>query len=237
LEVELAVGKSDYTFDLQKALENALSKDYALCEAGRRLTKSSPEVGMKRRRILVDGDGDNEILLSPLVFKDTGEECTQQSVLASSCVVTTVEFEAYGTDNEDMIMSSLKSITVESSTFDTELMMNGIVDVRFHEANRSNSIDYSNSSVHLRSTSNLTSGQTTMAVVLSLAAVILVAAIILRRSAARRKHMGYGPTYEEQYGNECLGITSLDRMEHSSDSSDTYYSPRIPFPGTSAASI
>jgi hypothetical protein len=76
-----------------------------------------------------------------------------------------------------------------------------------------------------------------MATILSVAATTLVVAFILRRSAARRKRMGYGPTLEEQDGddNYCLGIRSLDRIENSSEGSDRFYSPRLPYP--TAASI
>mmetsp|Transcript_23669 Transcript_23669/g.41578 ORF Transcript_23669/g.41578 Transcript_23669/m.41578 type:complete len:335 (-) Transcript_23669:766-1770(-) len=238
LEVELSAGKTEFIEDLTQALNYALSVSYQLCDARRSLMESS--TGNDRgERQLIEEKG---ILISPISIKETGEECSVQSVLASSCNLALADFEAFGADAGDRVVSSIESVITKNDSFENELMLHGIVGIRIREINRGTNVDASNSSKTIRQANNMSSGQTTMALVLSAAAVTLIVAIILRRGAIRRRHLGYIPTEEEQYDDRyCLGISpreqlcSPDRAEHSSDV-DTYNSTWIPF-STEASSV
>jgi hypothetical protein len=135
--------------------------------------------------------------------------------------------EAYGTEDREAIVASVDLIITDDVTFDGELMVHGIVDVRLVEDTSDGGSSVAASTSSAASSGTVKSSQTVMAVILSVAAVTLVVAIILRQGAKRRRHFAYGPTMEEIYGeSHCLGIRSLEQMEHSSDY-DTHYTESI----------
>lgn len=225
LEVELAVGKTNYSKDLEHALTTALASDdsYSMCDPSRRLakTKASSHTG----RHLQDSPS---IVLSPVIVAETQQSCVAQATSASSCMVATAEMEAFGTQNSQIIAASIDSIVKNDDTFDTELKMIGIVDVRVvPNKNRETNIEASNSAIS-PANSTVRSKQTIMAIVLSVAAVILVVAIILHRGSRKRRHLWYGPTMEETYDeNRCLGIQPRENFQNEMDVvSPTYLSPK-----------
>lgn len=229
LEVELAVGKTNYAKDLEQALTNALASDesYSMCDPSRRLaeTKASSHEG----RHLQDSPS---ILLSPVIVTETQQSCMAQGTSASSCVVATAEMEAFGTQDSRIIAASVDSIAKSDDTFDTKLKMNGIMDVRVvPNTNRATNIESSNSAISATS-STVRSKQTILAIVCSVAAVTLVVALILRRGSRRRRHLWYGPTMEETYDeNQCLGIQPRESFENETDGdSPTYFSSKPEYP-------
>jgi hypothetical protein len=224
LEIELAIGKTDFTEDLEQALTTALDGRYILCDPRRRLSEKStlhPKTRMSQ----------DSILLSPVVVRDTEQSCITKDTSASSCRVAIAEMQAFGTDSSESVVASIESIAKDDTSFDTTLIMKGIVAVRVVEkTNQGNNIEASSATTTSVSKATVRSSHTVMAVVLSVAALTLVIVVIVRRGARRRRHLLYGPTMEKTYSeNQCLGIQPRDSFENSSDN-ETFYSPRVEHP-------
>jgi hypothetical protein len=229
LEVELALGKTEFAKDLEHAITTALAADggYSMCDPSRRLAEiKASSYGIRELE-------ENRILLSPVIVTETAQSCSATDPTASSCRVATAEMEAFGTYNSQIIAASVDAIAKNDASFDTELKMNGIMDVRVvPDTNRGiNNVEESNPAAS-NPKSTVRSTQTVVAIILSVAAVTLVVAIILRRGARRRRHLWYGPTMEETYDeNQCLGIQPRESFESNSDiDNPIYYSPKPDYP-------
>jgi hypothetical protein len=225
LEVELVVGKTDFTGDLEQALTAALlDGSYTMCDPRRRLAEKT-DLHQRKRSLQAS------ILLSPVVVTATQQSCITTDSSATSCRVATAEMQAFGTDNSQSIVTSVDSITKDDVFFDTILKTKGIVAVRvIQQTNRGSNVEASNAATSSTLEPTVRSSQTIMAVVLSVAALTLVVAVIVRRGATRKRHLWYGPTVEETYDeNQCLGIQPRESFENTSDV-DTLYSPKAEHP-------
>jgi hypothetical protein len=225
LDVELAIGKTDFSDDLEYALSTALSdKNYTMCDPRRRLAERDAAHPKKRNL-------QESVLLSPVVVTEIEQSCITKDSSASSCHVATAEMQAFGADTSEGIVASVDSIAKDDASFDTLLKMKGIVAVRVvPTTSRGTNVDASNAAAPSTSEATVRSSQTVMAVVLSVAALTLVVAVIVRRGARRKRHLWYGPTMEETYDeNHCLGIQPRESFENTSDI-DTLYSPKAEHP-------
>jgi hypothetical protein len=224
LEVELAVGKEDFSDDLARILGIALSVEYPSCDGSRRRQAARGDDSMRD----LQSDG-GVTRMGAITVEETEGRCDAHSMLARSCRRAEANIDVFGggDDATGSIGTSLKSITGDNERIANELRMSGILDVRVVNtpiggsttpvtSDQTTSTSDINSSNSSPAGGRSESGRATMAIVLSVLGVSVVLVVILRRgSRLRRRHrrtnlMEYAPTFDAPQGDDSNADADAD---------------------------